>query len=752
MNETEHNKKMNRIRTFLLSNLSPAMKWSLLSCLILALGFGIVNFILLFRPYGFFPTLITGITFLFAVSVIAIVFTLLFIAFKRLRWQVVLIFILSAMLSILLFGLLIYVLPLMIFVMISVYLAVMFKTKQYMALSIPKKMFRYGVLSMSGLVAIALSIIIFWPGAVLTSDAKPDVASLALPYAENIQVPGIPHLSNPSAFGGYDFTAYYYASVGQINTSFPARNTIHSSTADASALLDSWGGVREWQLGFGSDALPLNAKVWMPDGDGSFPIVLIVHGNHTAGIRSYEGYDYLGELLASRGIIAVSVDQTFLNISFVYDAMMLDALQDEVGVRAFILLEHLMQWYNWNSDHSHIFFNRVDFERIALIGHSRGGEASALAAAFADLGHYPGNGHVIFDYPFSINTVIGIAPTHSMYKPAGVELSLSGVNYLAIHGGHDMDAFSFEGADMYRRVDVSKRGIKARVWMQHANHGQFNSIWGRNDLPGLWNMTANRRLLMPIDEQQMAAKVFISAFLEAALHGRQEYTALFRYFAYGAEWLPPTWYITDFVDSNMVLLDNFEHGFNLGVSTSGLVTYSSQGFDRWTITALPSKRDSNNRVLRLQWGSGEQIERFGSHIPVFRMCFAQDTLFAGDNLYVSLSSGNTNANDPNVSFQIRLTDSAGNASTMHINDFGGVVNPIDAPIFTPLYLSFIGRSEPVLKMVRIPTERFEELQGEIVSMEWIMDIAEISRDGQTLFIDDLRVKRNQSAIVNGYER
>ena len=189
----------------------------------------------------------------------------------------------------------------------------------------------------------------------------------------------------------------------------------------------------------------------------------------------------------------------------------------------------------------------------------------------------------------------------------------------------------------------------------------------------------------------------------------------------------------------MVMLDSFEHGFNLKKSTSGLVTYSSQGFDGWTITELPTKRESSNRVLRLQWGSSENIEIFGLQTPVFRMNFAQGTLFVGDSLYVSLSSGNENIDDPNISFQIRLTDSAGNTSTMHINDFGGVVNPIDAPIFTPLYLSFIGRSEPVLQMVRIPTEWFEGLQGEIESMEWVMDIAEISRDGQTLFVDDLRI-------------
>jgi hypothetical protein len=144
-------------------------------------------------------------------------------------------------------------------------------------------------------------------------------------------------------------------------------------------------------------------------------------------------------------------------------------------------------------------------------------------------------------------------------------------------------------------------------------------------------------------------------------------------------------------------------------------------------------------VFKLQWGSQEHIERFGMQTPIFKAEFSENTLLMGDTLYMSLSSGNESI--PNISFKIRLTDSGGRTSIMHINDFGGVVNPIDTPIFTPLYLSIIGRSEPVLQMIHISTERFEGLQGEIVSMEWIMDIEATIKTGQTLFVDDLRIGR-----------
>ena len=71
------------------------------------------------------------------------------------------------------------------------------------------------------------------------------------------------------------------------------------------------------------------------------------------------------------------------------------------------------------------------------------------------------------------------------------------------------------------------------------------------------------------------------------------------------------------------------------------------------------------------------------------------------------------------------------------------INPVDAPIGKLPISLIIGNNEPVLQMVCIPTERFEGLQGGIASMELAMDTVEVSKTGQTLFLDDLRVERIQ---------
>ena len=125
--------------------------------------------------------------------------------------------------------------------------------------------------------------------------------------------------------------------------------------------------IREWYWGFGMSEVPLNALVWYPLGEGPFPLVLIVHGNHNMTDFSEPGYDYLGELLASRGFIVASVDENFFNGSLYGKA------RSETDARAWLLLKHLEVWEDWNSEPTSVFYQQVDFNQIALIGHSRGG-------------------------------------------------------------------------------------------------------------------------------------------------------------------------------------------------------------------------------------------------------------------------------------------------------------------------------------------------------------------------------------------
>ena len=90
-------------------------------------------------------------------------------------------------------------------------------------------------------------------------------------------------------------------------------------------------------------------------------------------------------------------------------------LKEENDARGWLLLEHLAQWRDWNEESSHRFQGVVDMDRVALIGHSRGGEAVGIAAAFNALDRYPDDATLDFDFDFNLRGVIAIAPVYGQY-------------------------------------------------------------------------------------------------------------------------------------------------------------------------------------------------------------------------------------------------------------------------------------------------------------------------------------------------
>ena len=121
---------------------------------------------------------------------------------------------------------------------------------------------------------------------------------------------------DPGQRGEYSVLTLYYGSGTDKNRpEYRDSVSIETETVDASKLVSLGASARErndyW--GFTPREMPLNARVWYPDGEGPFPLVLVVHGNHNMRDFSDPGYDYLGELLASRGYILASVDENFIN-------------------------------------------------------------------------------------------------------------------------------------------------------------------------------------------------------------------------------------------------------------------------------------------------------------------------------------------------------------------------------------------------------------------------------------------------------
>ena len=375
-------------------------------------------------------------------------------------------------------------------------------------------------------------------------------------------------LPNPGLPGEYGVLTLTYGSGKDLRRPEYGEDVdIVARRVDGSKLIDNWDGFSGWlrssYWGFGVDELPLQARVWYPDGDGPFPVVLIVHGNHSMEDFSDPGYGYLGELFASRGIIFASVDENFINgtasarVELFADR---PGLQEENDARGWLLLEHLALWRDWNEEEGHPFEGRVDTDRFALIGHSRGGEAVGIAAAFNSLDRYPDDASVDFDFGFNLRGVIAIAPVYGQYEPRERPTPVRDVNYFTIHGDMDGDVQSFEGIGQYSRVGFSGDEFRFRssLYVVGANHGQFNTTWENLDT-GLFRAWAlDTGGIMDGEAQRDVARVYFSAFLELVFYDRTEYLPIFRDARYAADWLPATYFINQYADIRDVVVTDFE--------------------------------------------------------------------------------------------------------------------------------------------------------------------------------------------------
>lgn len=263
---------------------------------------------------------------------------------------------------------------------------------------------------------------------------------------------------------------------------------------------------------------PLAGQIWFPADETSCPVLFVVHGNHDYAVDSYLGYEYLGEYLASWGYMVVSADENYCN-----------GLSHENDARAVLLLDHVAQLLRWNSEREGPLYQRLDPARIALAGHSRGGEAISIAALFNGYNRYPENGTIKFDYGFSIRSLIAIAPTCDQYRPAGRAVELEDLSYLLVHGSHDHDVTRVMGEKQYNNICLSgsETCCKSSLYILGANHGQFNSRWGRYDLAAGFNEFLDVKELLPDEAQQSLLRSFVKIFLDVTLRGDESYRSLF---------------------------------------------------------------------------------------------------------------------------------------------------------------------------------------------------------------------------------
>ena len=523
-------------------------------------------------------------------------------------------------------------------------------------------------------------------------------------------------LTDPSRPGPHRVRTLYYGSgLDRHRPEFGQAVDIRTKSVDASLLIGGWDGVVGWARtrywGFDVHSLPLQARVSYPEGKGPFPLVLIVHGNHMAEEYSEAGYDYLGRLLASRGYIVASVDQNFLNFSLV------DLVRSEIGLsnehraRGWLLLEHLRLWREWNGQAGNPFGGMVDLERIALIGHSLGGEAVAVAAALNRLEVLPDDARIGLSHGFGIRSVVALAPAEGGYLPGGNPASLENVNYLTLQGSHDLPVPRFDGAMQFERVRFTDGGdwFKATVYIDRANHGQFNAIWGRDDSLGLGHMFLNLRPLLTGQEQQRIAQVYVSAFLDATLAGAEGYRSVFRDQRAARAWLPDVFLLQQYQDASTRLVSTFEEDIDATTTTLPGGRITAQNLGEWREGPVPLKWGwLGTRALFLGWDS-----HTAKGAAKYLITLPEAGLGLGHKPVLTFRLANATRGDLTpLDLTIELIDAAGRTARQPLSHVSLLPPQLAAETLKARFLSNSPRSEPVFRDFEFPLADFAASDGE----------------------------------------
>jgi dienelactone hydrolase len=509
-----------------------------------------------------------------------------------------------------------------------------------------------------------------WPG---------DTGYLAQPDAQAVSAMPRFTFENPALPGPHPVKTLSYGSGAGMRAEFNGSASLITPTVDATPAYDGWQGLPgsfySWIFGRDFKRLPLNGLVWYPEGEGPFPIVLIVHGNHGATDYSDPGYAYLGEHLASRGFITVSVDENFLNGHALWDGK-----GSEMPVRAWLLLKHLQVWRGWNAEAGNPFYGKVDLDRVALMGHSRGAEAVAHAAMLNNKIDRPLN-RVAKDgeFGFGIRGVVAIAPPDGQYKPAGMERRLIDVSYLLLQGGHDQDLASAVGMRQYirTRFEANADAFKAVAYVYRANHGNFSTVWGSNDHGFSGSTLLNRAGLLKPEEQRTAGKVFMTAFLEAALMDKADYRKVFITPAGAREWLPQDVYVTQYQDASFKAVNTHDRLGKVELADMKQMKVETHGLINPAKPELPLRdaQSQANKALLAQWEAGAN--------PFYSLTLLQgkDALFSlkGDERLV-FSLGNAMQDNTPLYVTVELVDAQGEVAAQPVNRFGIVPPPLPAKL------------------------------------------------------------------------
>jgi hypothetical protein len=320
----------------------------------------------------------------------------------------------------------------------------------------------------------------------------------------------------------------------------------------------------------------LEGRIYLPSGRGEHPLVIFLHGRHsacyntttlkgvsgwpcpagTAPILSYAGYDGAGEALAADGYTVVSISANAVNAN---DNQL--SPDDGAGTRGQLVLDTLSMLkaadagrpvgyhdaatgqdvtldqaltagrstYPAGTLTGHQLVGTMDFGRIGLMGHSRGGEGVVTAATLNEA----------LPHPWSIKSVFALAPIDFTRATLPDVVTTTLLPYC------DGDVSDQQGQHFYadsRDSTFTDNVQRSDIWVMGTDHDFYNTSW-TPPYPGAsddWSHTddpvcgtsaaalaSGQNSRLTAAQQYQVGSAYISGFFETTLGGQTRFQGMF---------------------------------------------------------------------------------------------------------------------------------------------------------------------------------------------------------------------------------
>ena len=477
-----------------------------------------------------------------------------------------------------------------------------------------------------------------------------------------------------------------------------------------------------------------------PAGSGKLPLAVLVHGHHdhyavTSGgvlreMESFRGYRYLQAELARAGIASISVDTNMAN-----------ATGSLIELRADLVLEALKLLKRRTSVSGTVLSDRFNFDRVALMGHSRGGDAVVRVVKK--------NRAAPAASRFGILTVCSLAPTDLTggQVPANrMFLDQYDLNfYSVLYGALDGDVSgkggsnSPEGGTGFRHYDRA-RCQKALVFAERCCHNSFNSVWHADGLEsGVRSVDRDRlkggKLVDETTHQNLAIE-YIGTQFKDVLKGTASKTSLFNGTTPSATGLATA--ILWAFGNPMWTIDDFENPTS-NLARGGRRLNSGAVLSDFGSIEIPAKKSINDHVLEqghvvhadtaVARGSPSGVE---TTLPVGSRDLSLSTTFALDvgAFFDTATEATINAGTP-PTFSVILHDNKGAKATAAGSSFSpGLRKPFFHELSSGKNVTALH-----LETLKIPLTAFTGIDlRNVVKIQ-----VEVSPPSGHLFIDDIKV-------------